>query len=148
MATSRYVVVLDACVLAPMPLADTLLRLADEPAFYVPRWSHEILNEVAHTLAKFGFSNEQIERRIGAMKAAFEEAMVIGYEGLIPAMKNDPKDRHVLAAAIRTGAHAIVTNDKKHFPKELLEPYGLDCCSGDDSWCVSIISIPTHLSKL
>jgi hypothetical protein len=30
---SRPVAVLDACVLVPMPLADTLLRLADRPHF-------------------------------------------------------------------------------------------------------------------
>jgi hypothetical protein len=31
--TNQYIVVLDACVLAPMPLCDLLLRLAEEPAF-------------------------------------------------------------------------------------------------------------------
>jgi predicted nucleic acid-binding protein len=132
MVINQYIAVLDACVLAPMPLADTLLRLAEEPAFYVPRWSSEILNEVANTLAKFGCSSEQIKRRIAAMEAAFEDALITGYEDLVPAMKTDPKDRHVLAAAVRTGAHAIVTNNKKHFPKEFLEPYGLECSSGDE----------------
>src|ERR1039457_4327260 len=123
MVINQYIAVLDACVLAPMPLADTLLRLAEEPAFYVPKWSREILNEVASTLAKFGYSNEQIKRRIVAMQAAFEDAVITGYEDLVPAMRNDPKDRHVLAAAVRNGAHAIVSNNKRHFPKELLEPY-------------------------
>jgi predicted nucleic acid-binding protein len=132
MVINQYIAVLDACVLAPMPLADTLLRLAEEPAFYVPRWSGDILNEVANTLAKFGCSSEQIKRRIAATEAVFEDALITGYEDLVPAMKTDPEDRHVLAAAVRTGAHAIVTNNKKHFPKEVLEPYGLECCSGDE----------------
>lgn len=35
--TNAFVVVLDTCVLAPMPLCDTLLRLAEDPAFYMPR---------------------------------------------------------------------------------------------------------------
>lgn len=39
-------VVLDSCVLLPMPLADTLLRIADEPRLYVPKWSDEIMAEV------------------------------------------------------------------------------------------------------
>lgn len=30
-------VVLDACVLIPMPLADTLLRMAEEPRLYSPK---------------------------------------------------------------------------------------------------------------
>lgn len=29
----RYTVVLDTCVLAPMPLCDTLPRLAEDPGF-------------------------------------------------------------------------------------------------------------------
>jgi predicted nucleic acid-binding protein len=132
MVINQYIAVLDACVLAPMPLADTLLRLAEEPAFYVPRWSREILDEVATTLAKFGYKEDQIKRRLGSMTAAFEDAMVTGYEELVGAMKNDPKDRHVLAAAVRTGAHAIVTNNKKHFPKDLLAPYGIECSTGDE----------------
>lgn len=131
MRTRQYIAVLDACVLAPMPLADTLLRLA-EREFYVPRWSKEILDEVAATLAKFGYSAKQIERRVAAMETAFEEALVTGYKDLVPVMKNDPKDRHVLAAAVRTGAHVIVTDNKRHFPKKLLAPYGLECCTGDE----------------
>ena len=39
-------VLLDACVLVPMPLCDTLLRLAEEPALYRPLWSERILLEV------------------------------------------------------------------------------------------------------
>jgi predicted nucleic acid-binding protein len=132
MIINQYVAVLDACVLAPMPLADTLLRVAEEPAFYVPKWSREILNEVASTLAKFGYSNKQIKRRILAMESAFEDAVITGYEDLVPAMKNDLKDRHVLAAAIRTGAHAIITDNRRHFPKGLLEPYGLERRTGDE----------------
>jgi len=34
----QYTVVLDTCVLVPMPLCDTLLRLAEEPVLYVPKW--------------------------------------------------------------------------------------------------------------
>ena len=47
--------VLDACVTAPMPVADTLLRLAErDPPFYAPLWSHHILAEVKSTLLKSG----------------------------------------------------------------------------------------------
>ena len=38
--------VLDACVLIPMPLADTLLRLAAGPHLYSPKWSDRIMEEV------------------------------------------------------------------------------------------------------
>jgi len=55
MRNSHYIAVLDACVLAPMPVADTLLRLA-ERAYFTPKWSGEILSETKSTLEKFGYN--------------------------------------------------------------------------------------------
>ena len=43
---SALPVVLDACVLIPMPLADTLLRLAAGPRLFLPKWSDQIMVEV------------------------------------------------------------------------------------------------------
>jgi predicted nucleic acid-binding protein len=48
---------------------------------------------------------------------------VTGHEPLIAAMKNDEKDRHVVAAAVKAGAQVIVTSNLKHF-REL--PEGID----------------------
>jgi len=133
MKISEYAAVLDTCVLAPMPVADTLLRLAEEPAFYIPKWSGHIFDELRRTLlGKWGFSQAQVDRRISAMATWFPEAMVTGYEDLIASMTNDLKDRHVLAAAVKAGSHAIVTNNVRHFPKESLAPYGLDCLTADE----------------
>lgn len=39
------------------------------------------------------------------MEKYFPEAMVTGYEPLIAGMQNDTKDRHVVAAAVKAGAH-------------------------------------------
>jgi hypothetical protein len=115
-----------------MPVADTLLRLAEEPALYQPRWSRPILDELERTLLRFGYSGAQAARRINAVTTAFPASMVEGFEGLIPAMTNDPKDRHVLAAAVKCGADAIVSNNVRHFPKEALAPHGLKCLTADD----------------
>jgi predicted nucleic acid-binding protein len=115
-----------------MPIADTLLRLAEEPAFFTPKWSPHIIEELQRTLkGKLGRSQAQTERRIETMKLFFPDAMVAGYEGLIASMTNDPKDRHVVAAAVRCGAHAIVSDNVKHFPKESLAAYGLECLTAD-----------------
>ena len=129
---NQYIAVLDTCVLAPMPLCDTLPRLAEDPAFYIPKWPDEILRELRSTLQRIGYTLAQADRRITAMETAFEDANVAGYENLAASMTNDPKDRHVLAAAVRCGAHAIVTSNLKHFPPESVKPYDLDALTPDD----------------
>jgi predicted nucleic acid-binding protein len=130
--SNQYIVVLDTCVLAPMPLCDTLLRLAEDPAFYIPKWSDDILRELRSTLQRMGYSPAQAERRIAAMEIAFEDANVAGYECLVASMTNDPKDRHVLAAGVRCGAHAIVTGNVKHFPEESVKRYNVDVLTPDE----------------
>jgi hypothetical protein len=72
------------------------------------------------------YSPMQAGRRIAAMEAAFEDANVTGYERLVDSMTNDPKDRHVVAAAIRCAAHLIVTENLKHVPPGAVKPFGLD----------------------
>jgi len=131
---NEYIAVLDACVLAPMPVCDTLLSLATEPAMYLPRWSDHILAEVARVLRdRLKLSEARVERRISTMKAAFPEACITGYEPLIPAIElPDPEDRHVVAAAILGHANAIVTFNTKDFPPDRLELFGLLLQSLDD----------------
>jgi hypothetical protein len=115
-----------------MPVADTLLRMAEAQGFYVPKWSPHILQELERTLrGSFGYSPAQVRRRIDTMTRAFPEAMVTAYEDLMPAMTNDPKDRHVLAAAVKCGASAVVSDNVRHFPKASLAPYSLECESAD-----------------
>jgi hypothetical protein len=81
------VVVLDACVLVPMPLCDTLLRLAEEPAMYRPLWSQRILLEMGNALEKkLKRSAFQRDRRVLAMRAAFPEAEVSFPEDLAKAV--------------------------------------------------------------
>lgn len=129
--TNAFVVILDTCVLAPMPLCDTLLRLGEDPAFYMPRWSASILDELRRVLCRMRYSDAQAERRVTAMQSAFEDACVAGYADLVASMTNDEKDRHVLAAAVRAGAHAILTENVKHFPAKSVEPYDIDVLTPD-----------------
>jgi hypothetical protein len=56
--TGTPLVVLDACVLANFSLCDTLLRLAEPPRLFEPKWSEEIIRETARTLeSKLGSSS-------------------------------------------------------------------------------------------
>lgn len=58
--------------------------------------------------------------------------MVEDYEGLIPAMTNHEKDRHVLAAAVRANAELIVTDNKRDFPPNAVKPYEISVSTPDD----------------
>ena len=122
-------VLLDACVLVPMPLADTLLRLAAGPHLYLPKWSDQIMIEVSRTLREnFNLSPEKAIYRESQIRRHFPEAWIEGYEDLIPTMTNHPKDRHVLAAAAHAGVKVIVTYNLKDFPRSALAPYSITTC--------------------
>ncbi len=61
------------------------------------------------------------------MREAFDDAMVTGWEELEPGIRlPDQDDRHVVAAAIRGGAQAIITANVKDFPAAALQPLGLE----------------------
>jgi len=125
-------VVLDACVLLPYALSDLLLRLAEADLF-IPLWSDELLDEVQRNLTgTFELGADRADRRVSQMRRAFPTALVEGYESLVPAMRNDPKDRHVLAAAVHGGAAVIVTANLKDFPADALRPYGITAVHPDE----------------
>ena len=119
-------ILLDACVLVPMPLADTLLRLAACPRLFQAKWSDQIMVEVSRTLQeKFRLPAQKAIYRESEIRRYFPEAWVCDYEDLIPAMTNHPKDRHVLAAAVRARVKVIVTYNIKDFPRSSLAPYSI-----------------------
>lgn len=128
---NSYMAVLDTCVLAPMPLCDTLLRLAEEPAVYIPKWTADILRELRSTLLRMGYTPSQADRRIFAMDSAFDHARVEGYGRLVNTMTNHPKDRHVLAAAVRCRANAVITHNVRDFPPAAAKPFNVDIVTPD-----------------
>lgn len=123
---------LDTCVLFPMYLRDTLLRLA-VAEIYQPLWSPDILGELQTVLVREQvISPEGAERIVGLMRRHFPESEVTGYDSLTPSMPCDPGDRHVLAAAVHGGAGAIVTANLADFPPKAAADFGLDILSPDD----------------
>lgn len=122
-------VVLDTCVLFPNYLRDTLLRLA-EAELYEPLWSPDILDELTRNVAE-RIGADRAKRLVGAMADTFPDSLVTGYTALVPAMRNDPKDRHVMAAAVRGQAHAVVTRNLKDFPAEASDPYEIEVLCPD-----------------
>lgn len=115
MDSSPWIAVLDANVLYPFTLRDTLLRAA-AAGLYQVRWSDKILDEATSNLvADAVVTDQQASRLRAAMSSAFPEARVVGYQKLVANMTNDPKDRHVAAAALKAGASVIVTLNRRDF---------------------------------
>ncbi|WP_433347803.1 PIN domain-containing protein [Micromonospora sp. CA-111912] len=140
------VAVLDACVLVPSVLADTLLRCAEQD-LYRPVWSEAILGEVRRNLPP-SVRGAKAERRIEVMREHFPEAMVSGYEQLVSQMSNHPKDRHVLAAAVAADAEAIVTANLRDFPDHALAPYAIEALHPDDFLCALLDAVPDRVAEV
>jgi hypothetical protein len=99
---TRYTAVLDACVLVPIALADTLLRIA-EKGLYRPLWSDRILTEAQEAIEEI-HPGIDVTKRFADMREAFDDALVTGWEGLEAGIiVKDENDKHVVAAAIRVG---------------------------------------------
>jgi hypothetical protein len=79
-------------------------------------------------IEKFKKTQAQAGHREAELRRAFPSAWVDGgYKRLTPCMGNDPKDRHVLAAAVRSKSEVIVTYNKKDFQRAALDPFGVTC---------------------
>jgi predicted nucleic acid-binding protein len=129
---SKLSVVLDACVLFPMYLRDTLLSTA-EAGLYLPYWSQKILDEAMSNLVRQGiYSQEKAINFEAEIDAAFPEAMIEVPVGLEQIMKNHPKDRHVLAAAVTAKADIIVTSNLADFKEKDLAPWNIKAQSPDE----------------
>jgi hypothetical protein len=67
------------------------------------------------------------------MNVAIPDAIVTGYEPQVDRLDlPDLDDRHVLAAAIRSGATSIVTANLADFPRDVLARYGIEPLAPDE----------------
>lgn len=139
MFANRYTAIVDACSLASALKRNLLLTLA-EAEFFRLRWSGKILDETERAIDRIlthkGVADaaERAARARRSMEVAFEEALVTDFEALIPSCEAlpDKKDAHVLAAALKTQASAIVTENIRDFPAGILAPLNLEAKTADE----------------
>ena len=139
MFANRYTALVDACSLVSVWRRNLLLSLA-EAEFFRLRWSQTILDETERALAKLhhqrGHSDgdARASKAIAAMTKAFPEAMVDDFAQLLanPLGLPDPNDEHVIAAAVKTQAQAIVTENISDFPADLLDRLNLEARTADE----------------
>ncbi|MFN0278799.1 MAG: PIN domain-containing protein [Pyrinomonadaceae bacterium] len=128
------IVVLDSCVLFPAPLRDFLMHLTLLDVFQA-RWTQEIHKEWLKSVLKRrpDLSEKQLQRTRELMNLHVRDCLVENYRGLINKLTlPDPNDRHVLAAAIKCKAEAIVTFNLRDFPINVLAEHGLIAVTPDD----------------
>lgn len=129
-----FIVIYDACVLFPAPLRDLLIRVA-RTGVVQAHWSDQIIEECFRAVLRerTDLAPENLARTKALMNLALPDANVSGHEPLIDSFElPDPNDRHVLAAAVRIGAQAIVTFNLDDFPASALEPLGPESKHPDD----------------
>lgn len=128
----KFKAVLDTNVIYPIVIRDLLFWFAFYE-LYTPKWSTDIFREWKDVMIRKGITNEEAEKRVQRANNAFPDALVSNYEGLIGNLTlPDENDRHVLAAAIKSNADVIVTNNLKDFPKEYLNSFNVSAKSADD----------------
>lgn len=123
----------DACVLHPAGLRDLLVRLATTGMFRA-HWSDDILDEMVRSILRRrpDLTAAQLDRTRELMCGAVADCITTGYEDLIDGLYlPDPDDRHVLAAAIRSGSQVIVTENVSDVPAEVLRTYNIEAQTPD-----------------
>lgn len=128
----RFTAVLDTNVIYPVIVRDLLFWFAHYE-MYTPKWSNHIFDEWRTVMVRKDVPNDEVEKRVQKANQAFPDALVLKYEALIANLSlPDMKDCHVLAAAIKSNAHLIVTNNIKDFPEETLNDFGIKAKTADD----------------
>jgi hypothetical protein len=127
MAFEPSVAVFDACILYPFHLRNIVVQAAVD-RLVDARWTDEIHDEWTRNLAADAptIPVERLQTTRRLMNDALPGATVSRYEDLIPTVNlPDLDDRHVVAAAIATGASIILTWNLRDFPVTALKKYGL-----------------------
>jgi PIN domain len=136
-------VLLDSCVIFPLPLRDTILNAAAQGLCRI-YFSQEILDGATRNLVKKQkMTDAKAKSFQDAVLNVFPESLVEVPPGLEGLMTNHPGDRHVLAAAVAAKIDSaeeisIVTANLKHFSKKSLKPWNITVQHPDsflDSLC-------------
>jgi hypothetical protein len=131
---AAFIVFYDANVLYPAELRNFLMHLALVGVFRA-KWSAEVHEEWMRSLLanRPDLTHAKLERTRQLMDKAAPDALVRGYEHLIPELAlPDPNDRHVLAAAIHAGASVIVTCNLADFPPHVLGEFDIEAQHPDE----------------
>jgi hypothetical protein len=129
-----FVVVYDANALYPNAQRDLLIRIA-QAGLVQAKWTTEIIEEMSRARLNRNpaLDPAKLDRLKQLINHSVPDCLVWGYEPLIGNLKlPDPDDRHVLAAAIHSGAQVIVTANVRDFPPDDLSDFNVEAKTPDD----------------
>jgi predicted nucleic acid-binding protein len=149
---NRYAAFVDACSLVGVLKRDLLLTLA-EAEFFRVRWSRPVLDEAQRAIQDIMSKKGRPDcagaapQSRASMEKAFKDAMVEDFDDFLAICggQPDPADAYVLAAALKSKADVIVSNNLKHFPIDRLKALGLDVCSAD-AFIADTITLDEYLA--
>jgi predicted nucleic acid-binding protein len=136
---NRYTAFIDACSLAGALKRNLLLTLA-EAGFYRVRWSEAVMGEAQRAIKDIMEKRHVADAEgrsaaaVAVMIEAFDDAMVTDFDDFLSVAQGlpDRDDAHVLAAALKTRAHVIVTDNMKDFPSSVLAPLNIEARTTDE----------------
>lgn len=145
---ARYTALLDACVLFPIATCNALMSVAGTGVF-AAKWTARIDDEWMQSLAAAkGIEVAKLARRRDLMHDACPDWEVprAAWQPLESCVQlPDADDRHVLAAAMAGHADCIVTANLKDFPRDVLEPLGIEVLHPDAFLVAQIELAPLHV---
>jgi len=139
--------VLDANVLYGNFPRDLLISLFAE-GLYEAKWTGEITDEwVRHLLENLpDVTPEKNRRTVFLMHQIRPSPLVENYRQFIDRVDlPDHDDRHVVAAAIASGARKILTWNLRDFPERILKAFGIVAESPDKFMASLIIEHPSEV---
>lgn len=132
---ARYTAVLDACVLYQLAIADSLMSIA-VTGLFAAKWTKKIEEEWISSLEK---NRPELKGRLGSRRDDMREAVPdweipeVAWNSIAGSLNlPDPKDAHVLAAAIAGHADCIVTRNHQDFPPSIMAVHGIDILDPDE----------------
>ena len=86
----------------------------------------------------------KVQRFVQLMSDAVRDWEVTSFQDLVLSVSlPDKNDRHVLAAAVKANADAIITLNLKHFPESSLTPHGVEALHPDD-FVLDLVDLNAH----